>query len=198
LALPLQIGISLIFVVCCYGTALFRRNRSQLAAFGISGIGSLALLLAGMFILREAGADDPAAIVGYVGAAGFIWLLAGLVLHLGVLQFCGFLPILFAYGWLMHAALGRTDWGTLQLSWLPLAFLFIWIGSLLHHRSRSIALVLLMVGVMLWLTPEVHGLITAETGAASIMELSLVGKLIVGAGTLFAFRKKWIEWVVQP
>jgi len=195
LGTPLQIGVSLLFVVCCYGIGLLRRDRAPLVAFGVSGVASLALLLAGMYILREAGMGEPSFIIGYIGISGLIWLFAGIAGRMSVLQFCGWIAMLFAYGWMMQGAL-TLNWGMLELCWLPLSFLFIWIGWLLHHRSKRNARVLMIVGVIIWLLPELHGLFVEAADAMPIMQLSLVGKLIVGAIVLYALRKKWIEWVV--
>jgi len=196
LGLPLQIGISLLFVVCCYGISLMRRNRSPLLSLGLGGMGSLALLLAGMYILQISGIDEPGYYVLYIGLCGLVWLLLGIAGKTSVLQLCGWVAILFAYGWLLNRMVSEWNWGILQLSWVPLGLLFGWIGWLVHHQSKRSATVMLLVGAILWFAPEIHGLIALTSDTSALLILAILLKGVIGVGAAILLRKKWIEWVV--
>lgn len=103
---------------------------------------------------------------------------------------------MFCYGWLLHYQLDTISWITLQFSWLPLAVLFCWMSWIIHEKSRQIGLVFFLLSLIVWYMPELYGMLYAEKYGSATVQWLLLTKMLVEAGLLFAWRKKWTEWVV--
>lgn len=195
--LPVQIGVSSLFIVFCYIVGVIRRHRSPLQALGLSGLGSLTMLVSGLWIISSIIEDQTYIYIVYISVCAAIWIAIGLLKSMRPLHFCGWVALMFAYGWLLHQQMGAMQWTVLQLSYVPIAFLFIWIGWMIHHRSKSVASVWMLTGLLVWFIPEPHGLILSSDAAGTAVQASLIGKLLVTPIIVFVLRKKWMEWVVH-
>jgi hypothetical protein len=192
--ISLQIAIGLLALLCCY-TFAYRYRSKPLVPQALVGLGSLFLLLVGVYLLKLHDVGEPAAYAGYIAGASAVWLLTGLAGRMPIFQFSGWMGLVGCYGWLLHNQLGAMTWLPLQLSWLPLCVLFVWGGWLLHIRMKRIGSVLFLVGCLVWFVPEAYGFAFPGGLAKEALQLSLLGKIAVGAALLFSLRKKWIEWV---
>lgn len=192
----LQVGVSSLFIVFCYVVGIIRRHRTPLLALGISGLGSITLLLSGLWIVRGIFDDQTYFYIVCIAISGVIWIVIGLLKSMRPLHFCGWVALICVYGWLLDQQLGEMQWTVLQISYVPLAFLFIWIGWLIHHRSKGIAAVWMLTGVLMWFVPEGHGLILSNDAVGTAMQVSFIGKLLATPIIVFVLRKKWMEWVV--
>ncbi|TCZ75570.1 hypothetical protein E0485_16905 [Paenibacillus albiflavus] len=193
--LIMQVAVSVVFVVFCYVVGILLRHRTPIISNGLSGLASLSLLVAGIFILRSTEGTLSEHYIIYIAACALIWFIIGLAGRMRVLQACGLIALLFTYCWLLHNQFGVMNWLNLQLSFVPLALVFIWIGSLIHYRNKQIASVLLLVGIGTWLVPELFGLFIPEASDQFIMQISLIGKLVIGSIIIILSRKNWMKWV---
>ncbi|MFE5319914.1 hypothetical protein ACFQ88_14510 [Paenibacillus sp. NPDC056579] len=193
--LPMQIGVSLLFLFICYALGSIQNKKEPVRAQILFGMASLFLLFIGVYLLRIHQVDAPVWFVGYVVLCSLVWLLTGLLARLLLFQLSGWVVLVFCYGWLLHFQLDTINWLTLELSWVPLCLLFGWLGWMLHEKTKQIATVFLMLSCIVWFMPELYGMLYAEQYGEQTVQLALIGKLFTEAGLLFAFRKKWTEWV---
>lgn len=194
--LPMQIGLSVLLLAFCYGWAGMKRRSEPVAAYILLGTASLYVLFIGVYLLKERGLDSAVFIVGYVVFCSIVWLLTGLASRLALFQICGWISLVFCYGWLLHHHLGTVDWLSLELSWLPLAVLFCWLAWMLHEKSRQAGLVFFVLGLIVWYMPELYGMLYAEVYGGMTVQWMLLIKLATEGALLYAGRKKWTEWVV--
>ncbi|MCD1261560.1 hypothetical protein B5M42_022415 [Paenibacillus athensensis] len=195
-ALPMQIGVSALFAVLCYTFAYRKRSSSPLMTYMLCGLASVFVLFIGVYILHVQGVTAPAAFVGYVAFCSLLWLITGLAGRMAIFQFSGWGGLLCVYGWLLLRRLEEPGWLPLEISWIPVSIVFIWLAWLVHHRNKQAAGVLLLVGCLVWLAPEGSTLLVEVSIASRWIQLSFIGKLLAGGGVLFALRKKWIEWIM--
>ncbi|WP_248926645.1 hypothetical protein [Paenibacillus hamazuiensis] len=193
---PLQMGISIVFLVVCYIIGALNREKTPLIAYAMFGVASLFLLFIGLFLLKERGLNTPTMTVLYVTFCSIVWVASGLAARLAIFQLCGWVGLVFAYGWLLHHRLDGAGWGALQLSWVPLSFLFAWIGWLIQQKSKQTGIVFLLLSCIVWFMPELYGLMYPAALGQELIQLSLMGKIILAGILLFSLRKKWTEWVV--
>ncbi|TBL78105.1 hypothetical protein [Paenibacillus thalictri] len=192
---PLQIGVSIVFLIICYVIGAVKREKSPLLSHILFGVASLFLLFIGVYLLKQHDLNTPNTIVAHVVFCSFVWIMSGIACRLIIFQLCGWVGLVFAYGWLLHHQLDTITWGTLQLSWIPLSFLFVWIGWLVHQKLKQAGIVFLLLGCIVWFMPEFYGIMYSEVLGSEVLQLSLMGKIIIGGIMLFALRKKWTEWV---
>lgn len=191
---PMQIMSAALFVTACYGAGMAMRRKMPAISYALAGLGSIALLGAGFYLLRLHGLDDPVLSFSYVAFCSFVWILIGVISRMGLFHFCGWIGLALVYAALLHT-LTELDLLGAQLGWLPLCAVFGWLGWLLHRVSKSTGAVLLLVSFSLWWVPEAYSLYAGLADAA-LLQLLFLGKLAVAAAVLFGLRKKWIEWVV--
>lgn len=170
-------------------------NKSKASAYALLGIGSIMMLWSGQYLLKAQGYGESAWLVGFLVFCSLVWLLMGLILNLGILQFSGWLGIVMVYGWLVHAQVAGAHWLPIQLLWLPLTLFFIWIGWLLTQRQKSVGFIYCIVGLLLWFVADAYLIFVSEHDHIW-MQVVLVIKIGITIATLYAFRKKWTEWVV--
>jgi hypothetical protein len=192
---PMQMGVSIVFLVACYLFGALKRDKVPLLAYSLFGIASLFLLFIGIYLLNRHEMNNPALIVMYVVFCSLVWIMSGMMARMAIFQFCGWVGLVFAYSWLLHRQLDETDWGTVQLSWVPLSLLFAWIGWLVLQKSKQSGIVFLLLSSIVWFMPEFYGIMYLERLSQELIQFSLMGKIAVEGILLFAFRKKWIEWV---
>ncbi|TVY09639.1 hypothetical protein [Paenibacillus cremeus] len=193
--LPMQIGVSLAILASLYGWGGSKREKEPMAAQILIGMASLFLLFIGVYMLRIHAVNAPMPVVGYVAAVSVVWIITGLLSRLILFQFCGWVSLVFCYGWLLHHQLDSINWITLELSWVPLAVLFCWMAWMIHEKSRSTGLVFFMVSLIVWYMPELYGMLYAEQYGELTVQWLLLGKMVLEAVLLFSLRKKWTEWV---
>jgi hypothetical protein len=194
--LVMQVAVTLVFIVFCYVSGILYRHRMPLLSNGLSGIASFAMLIAGIFIMRDLDGTQSVHYIVYIAICALIWLFVGLVGRMRLLQACGLIALLITYSWMLNNPNGDMNWLTLQLSFIPLALLLIWVGWLIHHRNKEIASVLLFVGIAACIAPELFGMFIPKEPDLFVMQLSLISKLLIGSIIMIITRKKWMEWVV--
>jgi uncharacterized membrane protein YccC len=98
------------------------------------------------------------------------------------------------YGWLLNRSWADVSLTTLELYFLPLGTILVWLGILLQSRRTATAWVLSAAGCILLVCPEVYGL--GFTGITdSLLQIVLAAKLLGGMLLLYSTRRKWTEWV---
>ncbi|MCZ8518732.1 MULTISPECIES: hypothetical protein [Paenibacillus] len=194
--LPMQIGISLLFLAILYGFGGYKRGKEPMSSQILLGMASLFALCIGVYLLNAHGLGAPVPIVGYVFLCSLLWIGTGMLARFVLFQLCGWVSLTFCYGWLLHHQLETLDWATLELSWVPLALLFCWLSWMIHERSRQSALVFFLLSLIVWYMPELYGMLYAEQYGGETVQWMLLGKMVIEAALLFFWRKKWIEWVV--
>jgi len=192
----LQIGILLTATIVCLGASAWFRDRKALLSHSLFGVGSLIMLMGGSLWLMARGENGWNALTAYVSCCSLIWVVLGLSLRMAWAHFCGWVGLYIGYAVLMNRLLDMDSWVSLQLGWLPLAFLFGWIAWILSSRAKQAGAVFMILACLLWFAPEAYALIFTELGMQAI-QIFLYTKLIVLGGVAYASRKTWMEWVVQ-
>ncbi|WP_284638714.1 hypothetical protein [Paenibacillus silviterrae] len=193
--LPMQIGVSFLFLAVCYLMGGWKRYKEPMASQIYLGTASLYVLFIGVYILRIQGIDAPVPIVAYVVLCSLIWILTGLLARLVLFQLCGWVSLVFCYGWLLHHQLDSINWVTLELSWVPLSLLFCWMAWVIHEKSKQIGLVFFLLSLIVWYMPELYGMLYAEKYGKATVQTVLFVKMAVEGILLYTLRKKWTEWV---
>ncbi|MCR8631411.1 hypothetical protein [Paenibacillus radicis (ex Xue et al. 2023)] len=193
--LPMQMGIACVFLFGCYTIGSLQNKKEPVRAQILFGMASLFLLFIGVILMRLHNVHAPVLVVGYVVFCSLVWILTGLLARLLLFQLCGWIVLVFCYGWLLHYQLDSINWLTLELSWVPLCILFGWVGWMIHEKSKQIGTVFLMLSCIVWFMPELYGMLYAEQYGEDAVQIAFLGKLLVEASLLFVLRKKWTEWV---
>jgi hypothetical protein len=193
--LPMQMGLSVFLLFCCYTAGSMQREKDPIRAQILFGMASLFLLFIGVFLLKLHGIIQPVIMVLYVVFCSMIWIITGLLGRLKLFQLCGWVVLVFCYGWLLHYKLDLINWITLELSWVPLSIVIGWLGWLIHEKSKQLGTVFLMLSCIVWFMPELYGMLYAELYGEEIVQIALLGKMLVEASLLFILRKKWTVWV---
>lgn len=193
---PMQIGISTVFVAICYIIAFRQLAKAPAVSYLLCGVASVMLLLLGVYLLHLYGVESPYAFVGYVAFCSIVWLICGLAGRMGIFQFCGWIGLIGAYGWFLLRKLDNPGWLALEISWIPVSILLIWIAWLAHHTNKQSAGVMMLVGTMVWFAPEAFTFLTDTDISSRVVQLSFTGKLVSAGMVLFWLRKKWVEWVM--
>lgn len=192
--LGLQLATALSMLVVAYGYAGLWRDRMPAFSFSLAGIGGFLTLGFGLWIISLHALNEGVWIPVLVALCGVLWIALGFFLRIGLLHFSGFGALCLLYAGFADRL--RPDAGIweLQLLWLPLCVLMIWLSWLLHHRLKGVSGVYFGVGALLWLMPEIDMVLLGKD-YPGWMSLLLIGKIAVELAALFLFRKKWIEWV---
>ncbi|MGG2199335.1 MULTISPECIES: hypothetical protein [Paenibacillus] len=194
--LPMQMGVALAVLTACYVWGGLKRAKEPMAAQILLGMASLFLLFIGVYMMKLHGIEEPVLVVGYVFITSLIWMITGLLARLALFQLCGWVSLVFCYGWLLHHQLDAINWFTLEISWVPLGILFCWLSWLIHERSRQIGLVFFLLGLIVWYMPELYGMLYAEKYGEQALQWLLLSKMCMQAAILFVWRKKWTVWVM--
>lgn len=194
--LPMQIGISTLFVIICYGFAYRHYQKAPVVSYLLCGVSSIALLFVGLYLLDLHAVSSANAYVGYLAFCSSVWLFNGLVGRMAIFQICGWLGLVGTYGWLLLHKLDSPGWFSLEISWIPVSIVLIWMAWLAHHTNKQAAGVLLLVGSIVWFAPEAMTFLTDVDMSSRLIQLSFTGKLVSAGVALFLLRKKWVEWVM--
>lgn len=194
--MPMQIGISSLFVIICYVFAYRQHSKSPVVSYMLCGVSALALLLLGVYIMDMYEVTSPYSYIGYLAFCSVVWLINGVAGRMGIFQLCGWLGLVGTYGWLLLQKLDNPGWFSLEISWIPVSIVLIWIAWLAHHTNKQAAGVLLLVGMLVWFAPEAMTFLTDVEISSRVIQLSFTGKLVTAGAAFFMLRKKWVEWVV--
>ncbi|WNQ13474.1 hypothetical protein MJA45_10775 [Paenibacillus aurantius] len=189
----LQMAVLAVLVLILYTAGFRYRDRKPLLSSLLLGGGAVSLLAGGVYFLQKAHAPDWA-VIAFLAACSFLWMLTGLLAGRGLFHFCGWVGLALLYGWFLEKSFPDLDMAGLEMSWLPVCLVLAWLGWLFHFRSKEIGSVLLLVGFLLWFMPEAHGLAATEV-PKDWLQLAFFAKLVLAGIGLFALRKKWTEWV---
>lgn len=190
----LQIAVVAAGVAALYSLGAIWRSKQTLLSCMCFGAGSVLLLLAGLYLLDGQGMTGLPVMM-YIAVCGMSWVAVGISARFPIFHLAGWLVLFLIYAVVLRHNISDMDWIGLELSWLPLSLVLIWLGWLFHHVNKQIAGVLLLAGLLCWFGPEAYGL--ALTGLDAVkLQLLLAVKLAVCGGFLFGLRKKWIEWVM--
>lgn len=193
-AWPLQIGITLLLAVTFYTVSGYYRNRHGLFSVIMAGVGSFVLLGLGSWILVLQGWSSGLALLVLIASCGLIWLLAGTVLQIGILLYCGFAGFVLVYAFIFDYLHPEYSWTWLQVVWLPISFILFWLCWLIHQRSAMVAKVLFALSITLWFMPEADYFLLRQQPVQG-MELAILLKIVLALGILFGLRKKWVVWI---
>ncbi len=190
----LQIATAISILVVCYGYAGVLRVREPNLSLILAGIGSLLTLLFGIWMIGLHDLTAPYWKPSLLALCGLLWCILGFGMRIGLLQFAGYGALCLLYAEFFGSVRPDAGIAELQLLWLPLCVLMIWLSWLLHHRISGIAGVYFAVGAALWLMPELDSLVLRGTEPDWLPTL-LIAKIGIGLALLFGFRKKWMVWV---
>jgi hypothetical protein len=194
--LPMQIGISTLFVIICYAVAYRQFSRTPVIAYVLCGIASIAMLLLGLHIMDMSGIRTSTTYIGYLAFCSCIWLFNGLIGRMAIFQICGWLGLVGTYSWLLMQKLEHPAWFSLELSWVPVSVVLIWMAWLAHHTNKQAASVLMLVGGLVWFIPEAMTFLVDIEMSSRLIQISFTAKLVSVGVALFLLRKKWVEWVM--
>lgn len=192
--LPMQMGLAICIIALSYYFGLVKLRPNKTLSYASLGSGSIFMLWIGQYVMTLQGVEHPFWFVGYFVLCSIVWVLFGIIFKIGLFQFCGWMGLIMFYAWMLHARVDDIHWFHIQLFWIPLTVIFIWLGWLLHHRNKSLSKVYFLVGVLLWFVPDLY-LILFTSKANGWLQVSFMSKIIIAGILLFMFRKKWIEWV---
>ncbi|NGM81800.1 hypothetical protein G5B47_05190 [Paenibacillus sp. 7124] len=190
----LQLATAVSLLVVCYGYAGLLRNRMPIIGLSLAGIGSFLTLGFGLWMIFLHNLEDGLSIPIFVGVCGLLWIILGFTLRIGLLHFGGYGALCLLYAGFAGRVRPEAGVWELQLLWLPLCVLMIWLSWLLYHRVKGVSGVYFGVGALLWLMPEIDSLLLRRDYPAWL-SLLLIGKIAAELTLLFLFRKKWIAWV---
>jgi hypothetical protein len=192
---PLQIAVSVLFVIALIIFGIKIASRSMPVAYLSLGAGCLLMLIAGEWLLIQHGHEDSGWAIGYLALCCLVWTVIGAYLRLAFLSFSGMTGILFVYAWLLNLWLEPLYGILLQLAWMLVAVLFIWLARSVGQQLRSFGRSCFIEGCLAWLAPEIMAAIFGSDLSVGL-QVALVGKIVVAGILLMIFRKRWIEWVV--
>jgi hypothetical protein len=191
---PLQLATALSVLIVCYGYSAVYRDRNHVISLILAGLGSVLTLGFGLWMIALHDLDPQLWRPILIGACGLLWCILGFVLRIGLLQYCGYAFWALLYAGFFGGKRPEASILELELLWLPLCVMMVWLSWLLHHRVKGVASVFFAVGVSLWIMPELDALLLRQDYPQWI-SFMLILKIAVGLALLFLFRKKWITWV---
>ncbi|GAB2703217.1 hypothetical protein ACFQWB_01525 [Paenibacillus thermoaerophilus] len=192
--LPMQIGVTALGLLVSFGAGAWWREKLPSLSYLAFGIGCIALFAAGFAILKQQGLLTADGILLLVAGCSLVWLAVGISARMNMFHFCGWVGLLLAYVHVLKAGAPHLSWFSVQMSFLPLGVLFIWIGRLLMERHRRVAPVYFSIGGLLWFAAEPF-LLYAGIGGTGWIPVAFLVKLTVAGAILFALRKTWTEWI---
>ncbi|MDB5052281.1 MAG: hypothetical protein JWM44_331 [Bacilli bacterium] len=191
--IPMQISISALIILLCYMMGGVMRVKNPIASYIGFGFGSVLLLNAGLYLLEKNNAD-MFFIISYAALSSIIWMVTGITARMPIFHFGGWLVLMLIYGWILQHNIDSFDWLGLQMSWVPISIVLIWLGWLFHHNNKQMGSVLLLVGLFVWFVPDIYGMILTDLPQSGL-QFSLIARIILAGILLFTLRKKWTEWV---
>lgn len=191
---PLQMAIAFLVTSICYTFAAVLRPQRKMTSLLLAATGSVVLFGLGAWMLYLQDWLTAGGIASLIGGSGLIWWLAGYFLDLGILNYCGFVCFLLLYGVMFGRIHPDASWPMMQLFWLPLSVVMVWLCWLAHHRVKRMSPVFFAVGITVWFMPEADMLLMRQNPPHGMVFLCLL-KIAAAFILLFVLRKKWIVWV---
>lgn len=192
----LQLVTALSVLLVCYGYSGVLRHRQRALSLSLAGIGSVLTLGFGMWMIALHDLNPEIWRPILIGACGLLWCILGYVLRIGVLQYSGFCFWALLYAGFFGRVRPEASVLELELLWIPLCVLMLWLSWLLHHRVQGVSGVYFTVGITMWIMPELDSLLLRQDYPEWI-SLILILKIAAGLALLFMLRKKWITWVAS-
>lgn len=193
----MQILTGIVIVACFYVIGAKLRTKQPSIALLFVGLGSLLMLALGFLLLRWHEVDTELHIFALLLGASLIWLIIGISLKIPLLHFCGWVGCLLLYGAFLTKKMPLAEWYEIELFWLPLCGVLLWLSWYVSHRNKQSSPVLFVIGVLLWIAPELQAyLFYKDLISIGLIELVLFVKIVMAALILFVFRKKWMVWIV--
>lgn len=193
LHLSLQLGLSAIVVLGFIWFGFKKRDDQIIYTYISFAAGAVFMLFIGRYLLQLYELDAVWFIV-YVLFCSCCWVILGIVARMGLFQFCGWAGMLIFYGWIVYDQVESVNWFMLQLCWLPLSAILIWVGWLLHVKWVSSARAFLGLGLLAFFAAEIYGYLLIDREAAWI-QTALTFKFSMAGTALFFTRHRWIEWL---
>lgn len=192
--LPLQIGVAALSVLISFGVGAWWREKLPSLSHMAFAIGCIAMFSAGYVILKQQDLLTANALLLLVAGSSLVWIAVGVSARMNVFHVCGWIGLLLAYVHVLKEGADHLSWLSVQMSFLPLGILFLWIGWLLMARHRGTAPVFFLTGALLWFASEPFALYADMPGQSWLPAAFLV-KMAVAGAVLFALRKTWTEWI---
>jgi hypothetical protein len=101
--------------------------------------------------------------------------------------------MILVYAVLLSKNAPQPEWYEVELYWLPVSFVFVWLSWFVHRWSKPASVVLLVTSALLWFMPEIFSALFLDNHAW--LQTELITKIVTGGALLFALRKRWIVWV---
>ncbi|OWA36684.1 hypothetical protein B9G55_00965 [Saccharibacillus sp. O16] len=197
LAWPFQLAAIAALVSFCYGLGTYAGGRAWMGGMGaqfLYAIGSLVMLGLGIWMIRLNGWPEEIAMLGLIASCAVVWLTVGMVVPSGLLHYSGWGALILLYAQFFGKMNPEASWPMLQLLWIPLSGLLLWLSWLAHHKAKRFASIYFAVGVTLWFMPELDALLLRHHAPEGII-FYILGKLALAFIFLFIWRKNWIAWV---
>ncbi|OWR29494.1 hypothetical protein CDO73_14980 [Saccharibacillus sp. O23] len=194
---PFQLAAIAALVSFCYGLGTYAGGRAWMGGMGaqlLYGVGSLVMLGLGIWMIRLNGWPEEIALLGLIASCAVVWLTVGMIVPSGLLHYSGWGALILLYAKFFGQMNPDASWPMLQLLWIPLGALMLWLSWLAHHKAKRFASIYFAVGMTLWFMPELDDLLLRHNAPEGII-LYILGKLALAFIFLFIWRKKWIAWV---
>lgn len=196
-AFPLSLQIIIAGLVTAGLVALGGRWREErpMSALASLGGGMLFLFVTGAVILELHGWTDGAGPIVLLAVCSALSIVSGLIVRFASIHWLGWLAFIVLYARLLFTQLPDAVWGEIQLFWIPLSLLFLWLSWYLHVRVKSVGIVFFGNALIIWFMPELHAAIMGIS--PQLVQMGLVGKAVLAGAGLYLLRKQWMEWVVR-
>jgi hypothetical protein len=189
----LQIAIAAAATAGLLALAVWRRQRAPGGARFALGAAMFVPLVAGFAVLDSGGWLNPAGMAVLFGICAVIWIACGVAFRMALLQTGGLLLAMGAYALLLAGRLDEPAWFEVQLCWMPLSVLFIWLSWFLHDRVPGSGAALFAAALVAWYVPEIYSVL-ANADRPLVETRFLAKTALLGLG-LFRLRRHWTEWV---
>lgn len=185
------VGIS--FLLLWYGQRVMKRNES--VGLVTVGTGHLVFFLGALYMLQLYELDAWYYSVGVILLCSILWITYGIKKQLNFMHLSGWLAFLFAYAITINRLSFAEEWYQIQLVWIPLAVLFMWLTWFIHRYNKPVASVLFFTAIVSWLLPEAYQILLYSFD--NYFQLQLVVKIVTGGLILFLLRKQWMVWISE-
>ena len=173
--------------------AVWRRRRAPVGAQFAFGTAMLIPPVAGLAVLDSAGWLNKGGLTALLFGCSVFWIACGVAFRLAILQAGGLLLAMGGYALLLSDRLEGPGWLEVQLCWVPLAILFVWLSWFLHDRVPGSGAALFGAALVAWHVPEIYSVL-ANVDRPWVEAQFLVKTALLGIG-LFRLRRHWTEWV---
>jgi len=196
-AFPLSLQIIIAGLVTAGFVALgghWREARPTSALMALGG-GVAFLFVTGNVILILHGWTEGAGPIVLLSVLSVLSIASGLIIRFALIHWFGWLAFVALYAKLLFAHLPDAAWAEIQLFWIPVSLLFLWLSWYTHVRVASVGVVFFANALLTWFMPELHAALIGID--PQLVQAGLVGKTVLAGAGLYLLRKQWMEWVVR-